>query len=392
MRIWVAVGLAVLLGVGTGVGSAMLKLRIHRWDGTPEGASAEVSLPRPKGPGGLLPEAVVEEDTHDFGVMDTNQKKAHDFVIKNVGRSPLLLKKGATSCRCASTVLEEGEIAPGGSGKVRVQWTGKGIPGPFTETARVETNDPKRPRIILKIKGRITVAVRAVPPQPVLTRITAGESATAQVRVFGFRSEPLEITEYGLSDPTTAHYFDVTYQAIPPEEAKKLEEDATSGQLVQITVKPGLPLGAFQQTIRLKTNFKEASTVEVPIRGTIGSEISVFGKGWNRTTGVLTLGRVKSQDGIQHTLFIRAGGPHGKEVSLKPVKIYPDLLHVELGKTSFSEDSETALTSLIIQIPKGSRPAVHLGSEEGELGQITLESSHPKPLELRILVRFVVEG
>lgn len=392
MKFWIALVSAMVLGIGGGIGAAVVRVQMNPWDGTGSGSRApaeRADLPVPEGP---APKVEVKEDTHDFGAMDSHAKGTHDFVLSNVGDAPLTLRKGATTCKCAASILEKGEIAPGQSSKVTVEWTGKDYVGEFTQSAEILTNDPRSPRVKLRIKGRITVAVRAVPSELVLSRITAGAPYTASVQLFGFRSKPLEITEHELTGSGKPECFELAFRSMTSDELEA-EQDATSGTVASVTIKPGLPLGAFRQTILLKTNYKEAPEIEVPVWGTIGSEISVVGRGWNEETGVLTLGWLKSDEGIERNLFIRAGGPHFKEVHFKPITIDPDdLLKVKPGETTLLENGKASLTRLTIEVPKGSRPANHSGSEEAKLGQIILETGHPKAPELRILVRFTVEG
>jgi hypothetical protein len=230
-----------------------------------------------------------------------------------------------------------------------------------------------------------------------MTGVKAEEPSSGRVRVFGYLVPPLEITGHEFSNQDTAKYFEVTSRQLSDEElAAEEQEDAKHGCLVEVTVKPGLPVGAFRQTIVLKTNYPESPTVTLPVQGTVGSEISIVGKGWSEQTGVLSLGRIRSQEGATRQLFIRAGGADNTEVTYKLIEIYPDLLRVEVGKT-LVEGGKVALTPLIIEIPKGSRPADHMGMAEEKLGRIVLETTHPTAKQstakqLRLLVRFAVEG
>jgi hypothetical protein len=344
---------------------------------------------------GPPPKIRLEEDTYDFGVMDSNAPGRHEFVFTNVGEGPLKLQNGGSSCSCTAAVLEDGMIAPGESGIVAIEWSGKGRHGDFVHTAQIETNDPNRQRVTLTVKGRVTVAVVAVPPQLVMTGVTAGEPSSGNVRVFGFLPRSLKIKEEEseFSNQRTKKHFEITSRELSREElAAENEEGATSGCLVTVKVKPGLPVGTFRQTITLKTNYPESPTVELSVQGNVGSEICIVGKGWSEQAGVLSFGSVRSQEGAKRQLFIRAGGDN-TEVTYKPIEIYPDdLLNVKLGKTRAVEDGKVALTPLIVEIPKGSRPANHMGLQEENLGRIILETSHPKARQLRLLVRFAVEG
>jgi len=388
MKTQIAVIVAVLLGVGAGVGMAVVRAHRYHWDGTANGLGDSIGLPEV--PCNRRPKVVVEEDTHDFGVMDGKSKGSYDFVLTNVGEGTLTLKKGTTTCKCAASILGTTEIEPGESGKVTVEWTGKDLAGPFKQTATILTNDPDNRRVRLTIQGRITVALQAKPSELVLPRITAGGDYTAKVRLFAFRPEPLEITDYELVGSSDSKFFEVDLQPMTPDEVEE-EQDATSGVAVHVTIKPGLPLGAFRQKILLRTDYEEVPTVAIPVSGTITSGISVVARGWDEDRGVYTLGMVKSQEGVRREIYLRAGGPNHKEVHYKPIQIYPDdLLKVEVGPTR--ELGKASLTPLKIEIPKGSRPANHMGSDEADFGQITLETGDPETPELRILVRFAVEG
>jgi hypothetical protein len=87
-----------------------------------------------------------------------------------------------------------------------------------------------------------------------------------------------------------------------------------------------------------------------------------------------------------------AHGPKCNEVKFTPVSIEPDLLKVEIGKTTSINGGKATETPLTIEIPKASRPANHLGSEQGKLGKIVLATNHPHVPQLRIYVSFLIEG
>ena len=394
MKTWLAVGLATILGVGAGVGTAVFRVQWWPCEDAPLEGAARQGDPRmspPAAPGGPQPKVLVDQETHNFGVMDNNALGIHDFIFTNAGDHPLTLEAGDTSCKCTLSKLADGKLAPGKSTSVRLEWNGRDFIGPFRQTATIFTNDPKKPRVTLTIQGRISAAVRLVPSELVFSRISVGETASATVQVFGYLDEPLEIAGYELADPGEAEQFEVRFEPLSTDQIRE-EIGAKSGYSVEITAKSGLPLGAFRQKILLQTNLKDSPTVEIPVSGLVGSEISIVGPGWDEETGILTLGSVKSREGIQRTLMIRVGGPHRKEVNFELIESVPDLLEVTPGEPRELSNGRVTLTRLTIQIPKGSRPANHLGSEQGRFGRITLKTNHPEAPELRILVRFAVEG
>jgi hypothetical protein len=79
-------------------------------------------------------------------------------------------------------------------------------------------------------------------------------------------------------------------------------------------------------------------------------------------------------------------------VRFKPVRTVPEFLEVRVGETTVIGNNEASHTPLFIQIPRGCRAANHLGTKAAKLGEILLETNHPRVPQVRILVRFAVEG
>ncbi len=131
--------------------------------------------------------------------------------------------------------------------------------------------------------------MRNDPPELIFSRVTAGQSAAGQVRLWCNLPEPrLEIRDFKLTRPDCAKYFDVKLEPLPAAEIRQ-EHHAHSGVLVRVAVKPGLPQGPFQQTILLRTNLKSVPEVTIPIRGAVASQIAIAGPGWDADRGLLDL-------------------------------------------------------------------------------------------------------
>jgi hypothetical protein len=326
--------------------------------------------------------------------METNTTGRHEFVLANRGDRPLVLSRGKNSCGCCTCICDarlpdQGQIPPGRSAKVILEWSIKQYLGNFRQSESLVTNDPDRPEVTLEVCGRITPTVRVVPTQLVFSRVPAGAPAIGEVYLYGYRSEPLQILGHELSDPAKADSFQITCQPLPADQVAT-EADAQSGCLLRVEVKPSLAAGPFRQQVVLKTNVDSAAEVEIPVEGTVGSELAVAGFGWDEQTGVLTLGTVAMTKGTTRQLQVVIRGPHAQNVKLKPVRIIPDLLHVDVGLGRPLGRGAVTQIPLSIRIPPGSRAANYLGAKAGDLGQIVFETGHPQQPELRILVRFAV--
>jgi hypothetical protein len=224
----------------------------------------------------------------------------------------------------------------------------------------------------------------------VFSQVSTTEASSAEARLLDYLEEPLKISHYDYSNPATARYFAV---AVKPLAAKQLKADlsARSGMLIAVTVKPGLPEGPFRQKIIFHTNVVSSPTLTLPLQGMVGGEIAVVGRDWNADTGILKLGTVSSRDGAQRRLMLVVRGPSRKSVTFKPVEVTPDLMKVSLGRPSEINHGAVVQTPLIIEIPPGSPAVNRLGSDQGKLGEIILETTHPRVPKVRILVRLAVE-
>ncbi len=339
-----------------------------------------------------LPKVVVDNDVFDFGTMDKSGRSSHEFVVSNEGTAPLTLIKGKSTCKCTMAKLERESVMPGESTKIKIEWTARENPGTFEQVATIQTNDPRRTEVELKIKGIVTTMLEFLPDELVLGRVSAGQSASGKVSLLARTKEPVKILSFECAEPETAKYFEVKLNPLTAEELKG-ENNVKNGYLIDVALKPGLPQGAFQQTIRFKTTLSTAKEVELPVKGLVGSDISILGRGWDKDKGLLTIGLVDGATGAQRTLRLVARGPHRKDLKLKVAEVWPKgSLAAKLGKTTVINNGAASQTRLEIEIPKGSRPVNHLASKQGTPGRIVLESNHALVPKIIILVQFAVEG
>jgi len=341
------------------------------------------------------PKLVVEQEEFQFGRTETNSTGRHDFRLTNAGKGPLVLSQGKSTCGCCTCVCKTqlpdgGNILPGESAAVTLKWTIKRFTGAYHQSSTVLTNDPNRPEVTLAVSGRIVPTVRVVPWQLVFSNALVGQKATGEVRVHGYRSEPLRIVDCRMSDPSTSQYFETAIVPLSDDQIAE-EEDARSGFLLRVVLKPGLPLGPFRQQIILNTNLDSAPTMEVPIEGKIANYISVVGRGWDSQAGVLKLPVVASSKGARRTLMLVVRGPYSKQTKFKLVRIVPECLKVELGETTAINNGASTRTPLTIRIPAGSSPGNYLGPPQREVAQIIIDTYHPQQPQLRIPVNFAIQ-
>ena len=96
-----------------------------------------------------------EETIFDFGnIKEDGGKVTHEFIFKNEGKEPLKITDARAECGCTTPEYPKEEIAPGGTGVIKVTYNPLGRPGGFTKVVRVRcTGNPGK--VNLKIRGTV---------------------------------------------------------------------------------------------------------------------------------------------------------------------------------------------------------------------------------------------
>lgn len=101
------------------------------------------------------PKILVDNVNFDFDTIKQGDNVNHEFVVKNVGKSDLLIRKVTPSCGCTVTSLKSQLIKPGESTSIAVEFHSAGKSGNQNKTITVISNDPLNSKVILWIKGTV---------------------------------------------------------------------------------------------------------------------------------------------------------------------------------------------------------------------------------------------
>jgi len=387
MKASTVVIIAALLGCALGTGISVANFGLS---GAALQMQATVEPPLPNV--GAQPKLLVDSKHHDFGVVDRDVTVRHVFEFTNRGEGVLKLKRGGTSCtRCTITELAKDEVAPGETVGVTVEYLTAYAQPQFSQTATILTNDPAEPRVELNIYGTVRTRYRVVPSSVVLSKVSANESKATYVTIFSYLSDQVELVSHGFSEPESAQYFEVRGEPVAKD--KIMEPDAKGACRVEVLVKPGLPWGPIRQRIRLelKMSGDEKNTeLELPVMGTVDSDISLVGRGWHADTSRLVLGSFPRAEGASRTVSIMVHGPHRNDVQVRLLKADPEWLQVTLGEPTKYTDV-TVQIPLTVAVPPGSPPGSHLGVGGAPVAEVLLETTHPQVREIRMNVQFLIE-
>ncbi len=332
--------------------------------------------------------------THDFGSMERFATATHTFTIKNVGEARLELSSRRTTCKCTFSSISAAGCEPGETIDVTLEWTGRAAEGSpdFRQTAEIGTNDPDLEVLQLHIHGYVTENVRALPDEIALGRVASNDGTTAEFRLFGFRSQTIAVSDFGWSDEKTAPYFDVTFQPLSDEEVSQ-EKGATCGLLAKVVVKPGMPLGPINQTLRISTDVQTTIELNIPFQGEVTSDILIAStRQYNSRKSLLNFGPIRRGEEAKAVLDMYVRGQYRHDVEFTVGELDPEgYFNVTVGEPVPLNNGKTVKREVTIEVKKDVVPINRLGAELAPHGLIVLESTHPHTKQVLIHVKFAVE-
>ena len=384
MRLLTLIVISALFGTAFGTALAYLDVRPTASTAAPARATAATNALT----AAAAPRVEVDESAFEFGTMQRGTKMSHEFTFRNVGTAPLTLSVLSTTCKCAIGNVSDEPVPPGGSVGVELEWKALTSPGPFRQSAQIETNDPLQSRVSISVEGEVTEASGIWPPDFIFDKVTAGKEESADVFVMALAQDELSISDATLSNEATRPHFDILIEpvqrdALPNPKAKQ-------GVRVRLTAKPGLPLGHFDQYLSLTTNIPDARQLDIPVLGRVVGNITVHGRLWSEPRGALMLGNVKSADGTVATLNLVIRGQGAGDVQMEVAAVDPPELVATLGEPKQFK-STLVHVPLAVEIPPGTPPMVRLDTDQSDGGRITLKTTHPDAPELVLRVQFTVQ-
>jgi hypothetical protein len=337
---------------------------------------------------------VLGGNTFDFGTMEFATTKKHAFVVKNIGTAPLTLKMLGTSCKCTLAELPNNQLQPGDETRVELEWKANDRLGPYSQTATLETNDPRHPSVIFTVDGRVIGSHLLEPSDVTFTRITSDEPARAEFRVYCYIVDQLTAPEsIQWTNPELRDFFDVKFEPLRREELAQRDDQPLSGYQGLISLKPGMQLGDFRQTLTFILPTPQRPLISLELRGTVEGRASILGdERWDTEHDIWSLGEwkrgtAKRESGLTLVLIC------DQREALQPrlVTRSPEWIGVEFGQPQFLAERNQTHLPLTIVIPETAPSGSYTGLGGQRMGRVLLDTgleNHPK---LRISLRFTID-
>jgi hypothetical protein len=288
--------------------------------------------------------------------------------------------------------LKDDYLEPGASAKVELEWS-TSPDERFSHSATIRTNDPRRSNLTLTIEGRVSRSHKIIPAELIFSSpISVGEGTQATLRLYSFESDPFEILSHEFSGGPNAADFELRTEEMPADQVAEVE-GAKAGKILNVIVKPGLPLGPLRQRIRLSLSLPGKPTVEVPIEGSVIGDISIVGPAnWHDEFNLLSLGSVERQEGARsQNMSLVVKGEHRDEVNLKVRSVEPDFLKIHFAEGEPVAGQSVLKIPFTIEVPPNAPSGEHNNTIDRPFGKIELDTGHPTTPRLQIYVNFTVE-
>jgi len=330
--------------------------------------------------------SIINGERHEFGSLERNAHGTHKYVVANIGDAPLTLTTGAPSCSVCIKVfeVEKETLQPGERTNVKIEWDVKTGDAEFEQSGPLETNDPKRATVHLSVHGNIIETVRVDRPDLHFHDLSANEPASGSVMIYAYREANLVVEEYNTSNPTLDKYLNVTFAPLSDVELSH-DPRAKGGLKMNVEIKPGLPLGDFNEPIHVSVNQSE-EPLTVRVIGNVANDVLLIGAGVNREKSLVNLGTIGSSEGKKHTIYLLVKGPHRDETQVDVKCDEPkSQFRATLGE-ALQDTAKTSRYPIVIEIPPGAAPVSRL-----DPAKVHITTTHPDVKEITLKVRYVVK-
>lgn len=391
MRLWTIVVVTLVIGTSTGIGLSYYEMYSAGDQFDERQGAVVVDAPQ------RAQLQLLDGADFSFGNLERNQQGEHRFRVKNIGTGELRLGFESVSCgKCVETSFKTLELAPNETGEIPVVYRTQ-KPGPkYAEFMDVWTNDLTTPVVRFNITGFVIQMVRLSVEEGLnLGSLSTNESTKSEFQVYVYQGDRLEIVGHSFQDPATADYFNVSFNSAPlPISPSPAEQPPTVAVSVKVEVKPGLPQGIVNQTLRLTAQLADRQVpIEVPIRANVTGDIMFLGgKNFDRERNLLRLGVIARGEGSTQVLRIRVKAHQQGAAEFKVAEVSPaEGLDVSLGEATALNDGAVYLIPMTIKVKADAPVMNHIGTDQGKMGFINLTSNYPNSGELRVYVSFAIQ-
>ncbi len=256
-----------------------------------------------------------ESYSHDLGSLEEGSETERTLLFRNAGEQELVISQVRPSCTCLKVDLLTERVPPGGQGRMALTFDATGLGGGQGYSLYIESNDPVSPLVVLDIVALVRPARLLVSSRRIhFGDVAASAGATREIFVKDPGDGSLDISEV-LSD---SKLLDVCLAG----EARPEIEIEESVFPVLVTLRPGLPVGAFEGSVTIVSNHPKEPRLQIPVVAMIKGDIEV-------SPEALFLGFAQEGQMLSKSVTLRACTP--RVFAIESVCTSRDLFSVEIS-------------------------------------------------------------
>ncbi len=204
----------------------------------------------------------IDKDHVNAGTVVEGFSIRHTFLIQNRGDAPLIINDAKTDCSCTK-IAHDDIIKPDHNTYLRVNFHTLGQLGNQVKTIRINSNDPVRPSIILKIYAHVLPAVK-VEPKRVFFKGFAGKAITEEVVITASDNRNFELT--------------VTKEQLDPQTKVTIKKMPKTNAYTLVFTNQASANGTTRGRLFLKTDIPHRSIIVIPVLSRINEPLRLFPK------------------------------------------------------------------------------------------------------------------
>jgi len=365
---FVLVGLSLAASVAAFVSTDRQRERTKRLQESLRQAGVQVNAESDEPPAGIPGKLALSETDYDFGRVSPQAKVKHAFEIRNDGAGILTLKVAERSCTCILGQLKRDKLAPGETTTLELALKSEGKEGQIVQGVTLETNDPDRRFISLRLLGELRQEVWADQSSVSFIDLAPGEVRTVPIHIYSVWPEGFSV------DDVTSRPAKLQAEWVPMNDAALQTAEAASGVVLNVTC-PAQVHDFFLGRLSLKVRRNDSQQVEqysFDVDGNRLGLIGVFGEPLDEL-GRMKAGNIERGAGRTIVYSVKARG-RDKKLKLKNLRRWPEFLDVQIQPTT--SVSQSGLHKLIVTIPAGAPEGSYQGVDAGKI-ELDFEGEYP---------------
>ena len=196
---------------------------------------------------------VLDSESIDLGEIYSGEIVKVSISLKNAGISPLKIVRISTSCGCTTVKQPKGDIAPGKTDVLEVEFNSAGFRGKATKHVYMETSDPEQQYTSVALTAFIKEELQPIQNN---TLVWFGDVPVGQRAQQTYALKNISPNEIGIKGITSTKSVKVSFD----------QKNVPPGGIVTFTVNvvPDKP-GYLNETFIVETNSKHQKKVPVRI-------------------------------------------------------------------------------------------------------------------------------